>query len=150
MAEINKNLSVVIPVFNSQDTLPLLIEEICNVMDQGGWEYEIILVNDGSQDNSWQVIQNLIADPGHLFYMLMPTLDVRTRFLGWMKSQEILCVFHYLPLHLSEMGLQLGGRPGDCPVTEDISDRLVRLPLFYDITDDEVAEVLNSVKSFEL
>jgi dTDP-4-amino-4,6-dideoxygalactose transaminase len=47
------------------------------------------------------------------------------------------------------MGLQLGGRPGDCPVTEDISDRLVRLPLFYDITDDEVAQVLNSVKSFE-
>lgn len=87
--------------------------------------------------------------PGHLFYLLMPTLDVRTRFLDWMKSQEILCVFHYLPLHLSKMGLQLGGRPGDCPVTEDISDRLVRLPLFYDITDDEVAQVLNSVKSFE-
>lgn len=79
----------------------------------------------------------------------MPSLDVRTRFLDWMKSQEILCVFHYLPLHLSKMGLQLGGRPGDCPVTEDISDRLVRLPLFYDITDDEVAQVLNSVKSFE-
>ena len=53
---------MVIPVFNSQDTLPLLIEEICDVMAQEGWEYEIILVNDGSQDNSWQVIQNLIAD----------------------------------------------------------------------------------------
>ncbi|MFA5611712.1 MAG: dTDP-4-amino-4,6-dideoxygalactose transaminase [Anaerolineaceae bacterium] len=87
--------------------------------------------------------------PGHLFYLLMPTLDARTRFLDWMKSQEILCVFHYLPLHLSEMGLQLGGRPGDCPVTEDISDRLVRLPLFYDITDDEVAQVLTSVKRFK-
>lgn len=87
--------------------------------------------------------------PGHLFYLLMPDLEARTRFLAWMQSQEIVCVFHYLPLHLSEMGIQLGGRPGDCPVTEDISDRLVRLPLFYDITDDEVAQVLNSVKSFE-
>lgn len=56
------SLSVVIPVFNSQDTLPLLVEDIYQVMFEGDWEYEIILVNDGSQDNSWQVIQNLTAD----------------------------------------------------------------------------------------
>jgi len=86
--------------------------------------------------------------PGHIFYLLMPNLEVRTRFISWMKSQGILCVFHYLPLHLSDMGLKLGSKPGDCPVTEEISDRLVRLPLFYDLTDDEVLHVINSAKSF--
>lgn len=86
--------------------------------------------------------------PGHLFYMLMPDLEVRTRFINWMKSQEILCVFHYLPLHLSDMGIQLGGKPGDCPVTEDVSERLVRLPLFFDLTDSELTHVIDAVKAF--
>lgn len=86
--------------------------------------------------------------PGHIFYLLMPNLEVRTRFISWMKSQGILCVFHYLPLHLSDMGLQLGSKLGDCPVTEEMSDRLVRLPLFYDLTDNEVLHVINSAKSF--
>jgi len=93
-------------------------------------------------------VPDYCEQPGHLFYLLMPDMEIRTRFLSWMRSQEILCVFHYLPLHLSDMGLQLGGKPGDCPVTEDISDRLVRLPLFYDLTEDELAQVISSVKAF--
>jgi len=93
-------------------------------------------------------VPDYCEQPSHLFYLLMPDMEIRTRFLSWMKSQEILCVFHYLPLHLSDMGLQLGGKPGDCPVTEDISDRLVRLPLFYDLTEDELAKVISSVKAF--
>lgn len=86
--------------------------------------------------------------PGHIFYLLMPNLEVRTRFISWMKSQGILCVFHYLPLHLSDMGLQLGSKPGDCPITEEISDRIVRLPLFYDLTENEVSSVIKSALKF--
>ena len=86
--------------------------------------------------------------PSHLFYLLMPDLDVRTRFIEWMKSQNIICVFHYLPLHLSDMGLKFGGRQGDCPVTEDISDRLVRLPLFFDMTEEDQVRVIDAIKSF--
>ncbi len=86
--------------------------------------------------------------PSHMFYLLMPNLETRTRFIEWMKSQNIICVFHYLPLHLSDMGLGFGGKQGDCPVTEDVSDRLVRLPLFYDLTEDELARVIDAVKSF--
>jgi dTDP-4-amino-4,6-dideoxygalactose transaminase len=86
--------------------------------------------------------------PNHLFYLLMPSLDARTRFIQWMKSKDILCVFHYLPLHLSDMGVKLGGKLGDCPVTEDISDRLVRLPLFYDLTEQDLARVIDAVKAF--
>jgi dTDP-4-amino-4,6-dideoxygalactose transaminase len=78
----------------------------------------------------------------------MPSLDARTRFIQWMKSKDILCVFHYLPLHLSDMGVKLGGKLGDCPVTEDISDRLVRLPLFYDLTEQDLARVIDVAKAF--
>ncbi len=88
------------------------------------------------------------SHPSHLYYLLMPNLDARTRFITWMKSKNILCVFHYLPLHLSDMGLKFGGKQGDCPVTEDVSDRLVRLPLFYDLTEQELERVIDAIKSF--
>jgi len=84
-----------------------------------------------------------------MFYLLMPNLDVRTRFIAYMKEKGILCVFHYLPLHISEMGLKFGGKIGDCPVTEDISDRLVRLPLFYNMTEGEQGRVIRSALAFK-
>lgn len=93
-------------------------------------------------------VPDYCEQPGHLFYLLLPNLETRTRFISWMKSQDILFVFHYLPLHLSDMGIKLGGSIGDCPVTEDVCDRLVRLPLFYDLTDDEITRVVKATKSF--
>lgn len=94
------------------------------------------------------VVPEWCEHPSHIFYLLMPNLETRTRFITWMASHDILAVFHYLPLHISDMGLKLGGKPGDCPVTEDVSDRLVRLPLFFDLTDNEVSRVIDTVKSF--
>ena len=61
------------------------------------------------------------------------------------SSRQILGVFHYLPLHLSEMGRRFGGRPGDCPVAEDISDRIVRLPFYYGLTEADQARVIEAV-----
>jgi len=93
-------------------------------------------------------IPNHCDHPGHIYYLLMPNLDSRTRFIDWMRSQNILTVFHYLPLHLSDMGLKFGGRVGDCPVTEDISDRLVRLPLFYDLSKNDQSYVIEKAMAF--
>ena len=84
----------------------------------------------------------------HMYYLLLPSLDVRTRLMDYLKQRGILSVFHYLPLHLSDMGLKFGGQPGDCPVTEDISDRLLRLPFFYALTDSEQAEVIAALQEF--
>jgi dTDP-4-amino-4,6-dideoxygalactose transaminase len=93
-------------------------------------------------------VPDYCEEPSHMFYLLMPNLEIRTRFIQWMKSQNVLCVFHYLPLHLSDMGLTFGGKPGDCPVTEDISDRLVRLPLYYDLSDSELTYVIETIHAF--
>jgi dTDP-4-amino-4,6-dideoxygalactose transaminase len=85
----------------------------------------------------------------HMFYLLLPSLHVRQALIAHLKANDILSVFHYLPLHLSEMGQKYGGKPGDCPVTEDISDRLLRLPFYNDLTEDEQASVIEAIKSFD-
>lgn len=85
----------------------------------------------------------------HAFYMIMPSLAERTRFIAHMKTCQITCVFHYLPLHLSDMGRKFGGKQGDCPVTERVSERLVRLPFFTGMTDQEQCAVINAVQEFK-
>ncbi len=84
----------------------------------------------------------------HMFYMIMPSLRARQDFICHLKSHSILSVFHYLPLHLSEMGLKYGGTQGQCPVTEDRSDRLIRLPFFNSITPEEQEKVIRAILQF--
>jgi dTDP-4-amino-4,6-dideoxygalactose transaminase len=84
----------------------------------------------------------------HLYHVLLPTLEARTALIHHLRDRGILAVFHYLPLHLSEMGRRYGGRQGQCPVTENVSDRLLRLPLYTSITEREQALVIESLDSF--
>ena len=86
--------------------------------------------------------------PDHMFYMLLPTLERRQAFISHMKERGITTPFHYVPLHSSPMGLHLGGKGGDCPVTERISGQLVRLPLFNTMSDAETATVIEAVREF--
>lgn len=89
------------------------------------------------------------AQAYHMYYLLLPDLETRTRFLAHMRERGILCTFHYQPLHLSEMGLKFGGRAGDCLVTEQVSDRLVRLPFFNDLSEAEQDDVMDAVRDFK-
>jgi len=86
----------------------------------------------------------------HMFYILLPSLEERTALIEHLKSYGIYSVFHYLPLHLSDMGKQFGGKAGDCPVTENVSDRLLRLPFFNSLTPDEQALVVEKIKEFRM
>jgi len=86
----------------------------------------------------------------HMFYMLMPSLDVRQDFIAYLKTRGIQSVFHYLPLHLSDMGQRFGGKPGNCPVTEDISDRLVRLPFYNSLSSSDLEDVIGAVVEYRL
>jgi dTDP-4-amino-4,6-dideoxygalactose transaminase len=85
----------------------------------------------------------------HMFYLLLPSLTSRQALIDHLKSRGILSVFHYLPLHLSDMGRQFGGLEGDCPVTEDVSDRLLRLPFYNDLSEEEQEKVVEAVLEFE-
>lgn len=85
----------------------------------------------------------------HMYYMLLPSFEVRTALIEHLKARSIYSVFHYLPLNISDMGQKLGAKPGDCPVTEDISDRLLRLPFYNDMTEDEQERVIAGLFSFE-
>ena len=84
----------------------------------------------------------------HMFYVLMPSLEKRQTLINHLKAQDIISVFHYLPLHLSEMGKKFGGQTGDCPVTEDVSDRLLRLPFYNDLTEADLARVVTAIQEF--
>lgn len=85
----------------------------------------------------------------HMFYLLLPSLTYRQALIEHLKSRDILSVFHYLPLHLSDMGRQFGGREGDCPVTEDVSDRLLRLPYYNDLTEEDQETVVEAILEFD-
>jgi dTDP-4-amino-4,6-dideoxygalactose transaminase len=85
----------------------------------------------------------------HMFYILMPSLEIRQRLIDHLKSRGILSVFHYLPLHLSEMGKRNGGKPGQCPVCEDVSDRLLRLPFYNSLSEAEQNDVIDAIESFD-
>jgi dTDP-4-amino-4,6-dideoxygalactose transaminase len=81
----------------------------------------------------------------HLFYLLLPSLAQREEFIRHLKSHGVQAVFHYLPLHLSPMASRLGCGPSDCPVTEDVADRLVRLPLYHQLGADAQDRVVGAV-----
>jgi len=85
----------------------------------------------------------------HMFYMVMPSGSSRQALIDELKARGILSVFHYLPLHASPMGLRMGGRPGQCPVSESVSDRLIRLPFYNDLTDAEQDEVVEVIRRFD-
>lgn len=82
----------------------------------------------------------------HMFYLILPSLECRQALIAHLKEQGILSVFHYVPLHLSAMGMKFGAR--ECPVTEDLSSRLLRLPFYNDLTEDDQAQVVGLIKDF--
>ncbi|HEY0256295.1 MAG TPA: dTDP-4-amino-4,6-dideoxygalactose transaminase [Candidatus Methylacidiphilales bacterium] len=85
----------------------------------------------------------------HLYYLLLTDVAARDRFIGESKAAGMTCPFHYVPLHLSPAGLRMGGRESLCPVTENISPRLVRLPFYGDLTREEQERVIDLVLKFK-
>ena len=99
------------------------------------------------------IVPHIPADvdhSAHLYYLLLPSLELRQRFIQHLRSRGIHAVFHYVPLHMSPMGQRLGADQTACPVTRYTSDRLVRLPLFPDLTETDQARVIEAVKAFTL
>lgn len=95
------------------------------------------------------VIPDDVEQSYHMFYLLLPTLDLRQRFIAHLAERKVNSVFHYLPLHLSDMGRRFGGREGDFPVTERVSDQLARLPFHNVLSGNEQEEVIEAILDFQ-
>lgn len=115
------------------------------------WETYDQSLEDWAQQNgvSQPIVPDHCSQAYHMYYLLMPSLEKRQALIEHLKSNRILSVFHYLPLHLSDMGKKYGGQAGDCPVTEEVSDRLIRLPFYNTISSSEQETVIDCILSFE-
>jgi dTDP-4-amino-4,6-dideoxygalactose transaminase len=84
----------------------------------------------------------------HMYYLLLPSLQARGALIEHLKSRAIGSAFHYQPLNRSPMGLRLAPHAAPCPVTEDVADRLLRLPFFNTLGDGQQDRVIDAVLSF--
>lgn len=85
---------------------------------------------------------------GHLFYIILSNEATRDRLMAYLKEKRIKAVFHYVPLHTSKIGLSMGYRHGQLPVTESMSGRLLRLPFFYELTNEEQQYIVDTIFRF--
>jgi len=85
---------------------------------------------------------------GHMYYILTRSLDERTRLISYLALYGILAVFHYVPLHSSPAGRKYGRTDGLMTVTDDLSSRLLRLPVYYGMTDTEIKAVVDVITRF--
>jgi dTDP-4-amino-4,6-dideoxygalactose transaminase len=86
----------------------------------------------------------------HMFYVMLPSSDYRDGVISHLKRNGILSVFHYVPLHLSTAGKRFAARESVCPVSEEMSARLLRLPFYNDITADEQERVVSALVSYRV
>jgi len=84
----------------------------------------------------------------HMFYIKAKDLAERTELISFMKEAGVMLVFHYIPLHSAPAGLKYGRYVGDMKVTNKVSDTLVRLPMYYDLSDKELEKVISLSKRF--
>ncbi len=108
--------------------------------------------HDGFEDlERGEVVQRPPTPPGsfhngHVYYLVLPNAEVRGAFIERLREQGIATAFHFVPLHSSPAGERFGRIAGSLANTEDISSRLVRLPLFADLGDEEVERVIEAAR----
>lgn len=114
------------------------------------WEYYYLHLANWAEANRVRVpvVPRHCDQTYHMYYLILPSLEVRQALIRHLKDRGILAVFHYQPLHLSEMGLKYEGRPGACPVSEMAGDCLLRLPFYNDLTAADQARVVGAVQEF--
>ena len=102
-----------------------------------------------ARDTRCPIVPDGCEQAYHMYYLILPSFAIRQALIAFLKARGIMAVFHYLPLHLSPMGQRLGGRPGACPVSETISDRLLRLPFFNSFDPASQGRVIDAIRDFK-
>lgn len=94
------------------------------------------------------VIPDGLEHNAHMYYVILETEEIRNDLLNFLNQQNIVSVFHYIPLHSSKMGVNVCRTSGSLSMTENLSNRLLRLPMFADLTFDSVEFVCSKIKSY--
>ena len=102
----------------------------------------------GEHNVSLPLVPSHCEQPFHMFYLLMRSTEQRDALISFLKSRHILSVFHYLPLHLSGMARRCAAGESRCPVTEDVSGRLVRLPFYTGLSESDQTRVVETIHEF--
>ena len=84
----------------------------------------------------------------HMYYIVLKNEKTRNNLMDYLKENGILATFHYIPLHISPMGQTLGYKKGDLPITEEYAGRILRLPIYADLTEKETEYVCEKIKNF--
>jgi dTDP-4-amino-4,6-dideoxygalactose transaminase len=91
------------------------------------------------------IIPENVTHNAHMFNILLPTSEIRDQLINSLREKGIIAYICYVPLHSAPYGIKLGYKPEDCPVTEDIASRLLRLPLYADMTKEDAEFVCQSI-----
>lgn len=94
------------------------------------------------------IVPNECGHNGHLYYVLVESLAVRSTLLAYLKERGVAALFHYVPLHSAPAGLNLGRVSGALPVTEQSSERLLRLPFWRGLTDEQLTYIVGCLEDF--
>jgi dTDP-4-amino-4,6-dideoxygalactose transaminase len=114
------------------------------------WEYYDLHLKDWAKEHSIQLpfVPPYCDQSYHMYFLILPNLKIRQALINHLRKLGIISVFHYQPLHLSEMGQKFGGKEGDCPVTEKMGDCLLRLPFYNALTQNQQDLVIESIFNF--
>lgn len=110
------------------------------------WEAFVPLANRGVFE--LPTIPEECIHNAHMFYLKCKDLDTRQAYIKFMRENDILCVFHYVPLHSAPAGIKFGRFNGEDQYTTSESDKLVRLPMYYNISDKDLDKVIRLTISF--
>ena len=116
------------------------------------WDRYALHLKEWAQKNEVQLpfIPAHCEQSYHLFYIILPDREARTNLIEHLKSKGILSVFHYVPLHSSPMGKSFGYQEGDVPIAESVSDRLLRLPFYNEMTANDQRQVIDAIEMFHI
>ncbi len=110
--------------------------------------YEVFKQLEDSGKIRLPIIPQDCVHNAHMFYFITRSLDERSRFIKYMKDNDVLCVFHYIPLHSAPAGIKFGRFDGKDEITTEYSERLVRLPLYYGLTKEDHQKVIDLILKF--
>ena len=94
------------------------------------------------------IIPKDVEHNGHMYNIVLPSDQLRTELVDFLKSNGIMAYICYVPLHSAPMGRKLGWKPEDCPITEDYGQRVLRMPLYSEMSEQDVERVCSSVEAF--